>query len=130
MKMSKQGSTESGLFDAFSLAISLLLQYGIPLEYLVDKFSYMRFEPSGWTKNPDIRQARSPIDYIFRWMSNVFLHKNVPVADDKNGENFIEEKIITNNDNHEVCKKCGHTPLIKTGTCYTCPQCGEAGGCG
>ena len=71
--MSKQGSTISGLMDSFATAISFALQYGVPLQFLVDKFAHMRFEPSGFTKNPQIPYAKSIIDYLFRWMASKFL---------------------------------------------------------
>ena len=71
--MSKEGSTISGLMDSFATAISIALQYGVPLQGLVDKFSHMRFEPSGFTKNPDIPMAKSIMDYIFRWLASKFL---------------------------------------------------------
>ncbi len=71
--MAKEGSTIGGLMDAFGTAVSMSLQYGVPLEDYVRKFSHMRFEPQGYTKNPDIRIAKSLIDYIFRWMGNTFL---------------------------------------------------------
>jgi ribonucleoside-diphosphate reductase alpha chain len=73
--MAKEGSTISGFADAFAQAISYALQYGVPLQVLVDKFSHARFEPSGMTKNPDIRFAKSIVDYIFRWMATKFLSK-------------------------------------------------------
>jgi len=71
--MSKEGSTISGLMDSFATAISMALQYGVPLRVLVDKFSHMRFEPSGFTKNPNIPYAKSIMDYIFRWLASKFL---------------------------------------------------------
>ncbi len=71
--MAKEGSTIGGLMDAFGTAISISLQYGVPLEALVNKFSHMRFEPMGHTTNPDIRIAKSVVDYIFRWMGIQFL---------------------------------------------------------
>src|SRR6266404_8525155 len=71
--MSKEGSTISGLMDSFATAISIAFQYGVPLRGLVDKFSHMRFEPSGFTKNPDIPMAKSIMDYIFRWLASKFL---------------------------------------------------------
>jgi hypothetical protein len=71
--MAKEGSTISGFADAFAQAISYALQYGVPLQALVDKFSHVRFEPSGMTKNPEIRFAKSIVDYIFRWMATKFL---------------------------------------------------------
>lgn len=71
--MSKEGSTISGLMDAFATAISLALQYGVPLKVLVDKFTHTRFEPSGFTGNPHIPIAKSVADYIFRWLGQKFL---------------------------------------------------------
>jgi len=71
--MAKEGSTVGGLMDAFGTAISLSLQYGVPLEVLVNKFSHTRFEPMGYTTNPDIRIAKSIVDYIFRWLGLTFL---------------------------------------------------------
>ncbi len=73
LTMAKEGSTISGLMDSFATAISLTLQYGVPLEALVEKFSHMRFEPAGYTKNPEIPIAKSLVDYIFRWLASKFL---------------------------------------------------------
>ncbi len=71
--MAKEGSTIGGLMDCFGTAVSMSLQYGVPLEVLVNKFSHSRFEPNGHTKNPEIRIAKSVVDYIFRWMGIEFL---------------------------------------------------------
>src|SRR6187401_2209773 len=73
--MAKEGSTISGFADAFAQAISYALQYGVPLQVLVDKFSHARFGPSGMTRNPEVRFAKSIVDYIFRWMSTKFMSK-------------------------------------------------------
>jgi ribonucleoside-diphosphate reductase alpha chain len=73
--MSKEGSTISGLMDAFSTSISLALQYGVPLKVLVNKFTHTRFEPAGITTNKEIRFAKSVVDYIFRWLGLKFLPK-------------------------------------------------------
>jgi ribonucleoside-diphosphate reductase alpha chain len=73
LTMAKEGSTISGFADAFAQAISYALQYGVPLQVLVDKFSHARFEPAGMTKNPEVRFAKSIVDYIFRWMATKFL---------------------------------------------------------
>ncbi|MET8150916.1 vitamin B12-dependent ribonucleotide reductase [Actinoplanes sp. NPDC049668] len=73
LKMSKQGSTLAGVMDAFSVAISIGLQYGVPLETYVSKFTNMRFEPAGMTDDPDIRMAASVMDYIFRRLALDFL---------------------------------------------------------
>ncbi|MEE2685075.1 MAG: vitamin B12-dependent ribonucleotide reductase [Planctomycetota bacterium] len=71
--MAKEGSTIGGLMDSFGTAISMSLQYGVPLEVLVNKFSHSRFEPMGYTTNPDIRIAKSVVDYIFRFLGITFL---------------------------------------------------------
>ena len=71
--MAKEGSTLSGMMDAFATSISLLFQYGVPLPHLVEKFGHMRFEPSGWTGNPEIGMAKSIVDYVFRWLGHRFL---------------------------------------------------------
>jgi ribonucleoside-diphosphate reductase alpha chain len=78
--MAKEGSTISGFADAFAQAISYALQYGVPLSSLVDKFSHVRFEPSGMTRNPDVRFAKSIVDYIFRWMASKFLSPEAQFA--------------------------------------------------
>src|SRR3954454_7946655 len=90
--MAKEGSTISGFADAFAQAISYALQYGVPLQELVDKFSHVRFEPSGMTKNPDVRFAKSIVDYIFRWMAAKFLS---PEAQFRAGVNNREEVTTT-----------------------------------
>jgi ribonucleoside-diphosphate reductase alpha chain len=89
LTMAKEGSTISGFADAFAQAISYALQYGVPLQDLVDKFSHVRFEPSGMTKNPDIRFAKSVVDYIFRWLAAKFLSEE---AQYRAGVNNREEK--------------------------------------
>ncbi|MCC7123785.1 MAG: vitamin B12-dependent ribonucleotide reductase [Acidobacteria bacterium] len=86
--MAKEGSTISGFADAFAQAISYAFQYGVPLQALVDKFSHVRFEPSGMTKNPDVRFAKSIVDYIFRWMASKFLS---PEAQYRAGVNNRDE---------------------------------------
>jgi ribonucleoside-diphosphate reductase alpha chain len=86
--MAKEGSTISGFADAFAQAISYALQYGVPLQALVDKFSHVRFEPSGMTRNPDVRFAKSIVDYIFRWMASKFLS---PEAQYRAGVNNRDE---------------------------------------
>jgi ribonucleoside-diphosphate reductase alpha chain len=73
IRMAKEGSTVSGLMDSFATAISLSLQHGVPLRVLCEKFAHTRFEPSGWTGNPEIGYAKSIMDYIFRWIQIRFL---------------------------------------------------------
>jgi len=71
--MAKEGSTVSGLMDSFALAVSIALQHGVPLKLFCEKFAHTRFEPSGWSGNPDIGYAKSIMDYIFRWLQMRFL---------------------------------------------------------
>jgi len=78
--MAKEGSVVSGLMDSFATSVSLALQYGVPLQVLVDKFSHVRFEPSGFTNNPEIPIAKSIVDYIFRWLASKFLAKDQQIA--------------------------------------------------
>ena len=90
--MAKEGSTISGFADAFAQAISYALQYGVPLQALVDKFSHVRFEPSGMTKNPDVRFAKSIVDYIFRWMASKFLSPEAQFRAGVNNRDEAESK--------------------------------------
>ena len=73
INMAKEGSTIGGLMDVIGTETSMCLQYGVPLQVLTEKFSHMRFEPAGWTGNPDIPNAKSVVDYIFRWMAIQFI---------------------------------------------------------
>ena len=88
--MAKEGSTISGFADAFAQAISYALQYGVPLQALVDKFSHVRFEPSGMTRNPEIRFAKSIVDYIFRWLASKFLSPEAQFHAGVNGRELDE----------------------------------------
>ncbi len=154
--MSKEGSTISGLMDSFATAISIALQYGVPLRSLVDKFSHMRFEPSGFTKNPDIPMAKSIMDYIFRWLASKFLdgdaQQEVGVVrqDAEEKENVtVSKKVIPINSqaprggapvasisritslyqqDAPPCPDCGAI-MIRSGACYKCLNCGAVSGC-
>jgi ribonucleoside-diphosphate reductase alpha chain len=88
--MAKEGSTISGFADAFAQAVSYALQYGVPLQVLVDKFSHMRFEPSGMTRNPQIRFAKSIVDYVFRWLATKFLSAEAQYRAGVNGQDASE----------------------------------------
>jgi len=155
--MAKEGSTISGFADAFAQAISYALQYGVPLQDLVDKFSHVRFEPSGMTKNPDVRFAKSIVDYIFRWMAAKFLS---PEAQFRAGVNNREELVTTpeqlpldvaaaagasptaviaskatssfaamqNQEDAPPCSTCGSI-MVRSGSCYKCVNCGTTSGC-
>ena len=76
IRMAKEGSTLSGLMEAFATCVSVAIQYGVPLQTLCDKFRFMRFEPSGYTNNPDIPMVMSIMDYIFRFLAHKFLSQN------------------------------------------------------
>jgi ribonucleoside-diphosphate reductase alpha chain len=151
--MSKEGSTISGLMDSFATAISMALQYGVPLRVLVDKFSHTRFEPSGFTKNPDIPMAKSIMDYIFRWLATKFLdgeaQREVGVVKARQEEE-ADKKItlqiasqgprggapvttissITSLYQQDAppCPDCGAI-MIRSGACYKCLNCGAVSGC-
>ena len=91
--MAKEGSTISGFADAFAQAVSYALQYGVPLQALVDKFSHVRFEPSGLTKNQDVRLAKSIVDYIFRWIATKFLSNEAQFHAGVNGREDVGKQI-------------------------------------
>lgn len=150
IRMSKQGSTLAGLLDTFAIAISIALQYGVPMKTLAEKFSYGRFEPAGYTKNPDIGVATSITDYVFRYLALRFLkgedldELGIKGAAKEGSDHAAEAKpatataTVTVSDQPKktgvvyadtVCKACGGM-LIRTGTCKTCIQCGTSnGGC-
>jgi ribonucleoside-diphosphate reductase alpha chain len=71
IKIAKHGSTIAGLLDTVAVLTSIALQYGVPIEALARKFEFTRFEPSGWTKNPELRHVNSIVDYVFRWLGMV-----------------------------------------------------------
>ncbi len=136
LTIAKEGSTISGLMDAFATAISIGLQYGVPLETFVEKFAFMRFEPQGMTKNPRIRFANSLVDYIFRYLASKFLPEEEqemygikPEKQDKQLELFSnsQEKNITVQDG-PPCMNCGAI-MERSGSCFRCPQCGSTSGC-
>ena len=147
--MSKEGTVISGLLDAFATAISLALQYGVPLEALVKKFSHMRFEPAGITSNPKIRFAQSILDYVFRWMSLKFMPTaeqpappatvtdlaatqadvTTPAPTAKTGSNVNPSRqAFQGQVDAPPCHNCGLL-MIRSGNCYKCFNCGETSGC-
>jgi len=156
ISMSKQGSTISGLMDSFATAISYALQYGVPLQFLVDKFAHMRFEPSGFTKNPNIPYAKSIIDYLFRWMASKFLdeeakrevgiieqaregldekpsltiahapHPSTPIL--REGKDGGLRQAFINQADAPPCPDCGCI-MVRNGACYKCMNCGSTSGC-
>jgi ribonucleoside-diphosphate reductase alpha chain len=149
--MAKEGSTISGLMDAFATSISMALQYGVPLEALVEKFSHVRFEPSGFTKNPEIPYAKSITDYIFRWLASKFLSAErqeavgvqasetslkphsgpvttVSVQADRAPEAPSPGAAMRAQSDAPPCHYCGSI-MIRNGTCYRCANCGSTSGC-
>ena len=146
--MAKEGSVVSGLMDSFATAISLSLQYGVPLKVLADKFSHTRFEPSGFTGNPNIPIAKSITDYIFRWLALKFLPredipesmKAQPAEQDANrgeGKGASGERkalpsnareAFLNQEDAPPCHTCGAI-MVRNGACYRCANCGSTSGC-
>jgi ribonucleoside-diphosphate reductase alpha chain len=157
--MSKEGSTISGLMDSFATAISMALQYGVPLRVLVDKFSHMRFEPSGFTKNPDIPMAKSIMDYIFRWLATKFLDgdaqqevgivrhepeepgsrettaakKVIPITTQapRGGASVVASISSVTSLYQQDAPPCPDCGaiMIRSGACYKCMNCGAVSGC-
>jgi ribonucleoside-diphosphate reductase alpha chain len=155
--IAKEGTTLAGLMNSFMISVSLGLQYGVPLEVYVSKFAHMRFEPSGMTNDPDIRVAKSIVDYVFRWMGKRFLsveqqeeigimsaevrarlaesYRNggdaavaaaptVPVEAAPPGQTALFNAF----EDAQECAKCGGR-MVRTGSCYTCRDCGTNTGC-
>ena len=153
--MAKEGSTISGLMDAFATSISMSLQYGVPLETLVEKFSHVRFEPSGFTKNGDIPYAKSITDYIFRWLASKFLSSEQaqavgvqgndhtaaveprtgpvtprPAAGASSSSTSASASSVTFRSQADApsCHYCGSI-MTRNGSCYRCSNCGSTSGC-
>src|SRR5229473_2888195 len=155
--MAKEGSTISGLMDAFATQTSYALQFGVPLKFMVDKFSHMRFEPSGFTKNKEIPIAKSIVDYIFRWMASHFMsvedqdaagvvRRDAPVPAAASDAAPIVETMASNelkviatpangiqkiafiNTDAPACPDCGAI-TVRSGSCYKCLNCGATTGC-
>jgi ribonucleoside-diphosphate reductase alpha chain len=141
--MAKEGSVVSGLMDAFATSVSLALQYGVPLEALSNKFTHMRFEPSGFTGNPEIPIAKSIMDYIFRWMDLRFGDHTttdslphvsttataVTTLGPSDEDSARREKtVFTQQADSPPCHTCGSI-MVRSGTCYKCFNCGATSGC-
>ncbi len=154
--MAKEGSTLSGIMDAFATAISISLQYGVPLRVFAEKFAHMRFEPSGWTGNPEIPYAKSIMDYIFRWLGSKFISpeygKNeiesptsatsppetgetsrpatgrvTPPSGTQVGAPSTPQPVAAVED-APTCADCGSL-MFRNGNCYKCENCGSTSGC-
>jgi ribonucleoside-diphosphate reductase alpha chain len=151
IKMSKEGSTLSGVMDGLALTISLGLQYGVPLKVFVDKLVNTRFEPSGISSNPKIRFVSSVLDYIARWLGGRFISseylkltgEQIPTAAPTSANSAMVESMLaavsTGNpatspkqrDAHEgapACSECGML-MVPNGACYKCENCGSTSGC-
>jgi ribonucleotide reductase alpha subunit len=154
--IAKEGTTLAGLMNSFMISVSLGLQYGVPLEVYVSKFAHMRFEPSGLTNDADIRAAKSIVDYIFRWMGKKFLtieqQEEVGILSAEvrarlaqgyanGGEVEPTSTSVTAEaaspgqtalfnawEDAVECARCGGR-MIRTGSCYTCRDCGTNTGC-
>jgi len=140
IKMAKVGSTISGLMDSFALAISMTLQYGVPLSVLVEKFTHTRFEPAGYTNNADVPIAKSIMDYIFQYLAAKFL-----AVKDSDEHDHIEDSVEfhafeeASDDPDQLplfdpqadapaCSECGAI-MTRNGSCYKCENCGSTSGC-
>jgi len=153
IKMAKEGSTLSGIMDAFALSVSISLQYGVPMRALVDKFVNARFEPSGYTGNPEIRYAKSIVDYIGRWLGGKFISPDyldhdgtavdqdlalsTPAASGKAPASVTVMKVVDPEpstrpraaiDDAPSCSECGML-MTPNGSCYKCSNCGSTSGC-
>jgi ribonucleoside-diphosphate reductase alpha chain len=154
--IAKEGTTLAGLMNSFMISVSLGLQYGVPLEVYVSKFAHMRFEPSGMTNDPDIRAAKSIVDYIFRWMGKKFLTTDQqeeigilsPEVRARLAQSYaaLEGKpadaaavaveaappgqtaLFNAFEDAQECARCGGR-MVRTGSCYTCRDCGTNTGC-
>jgi ribonucleoside-diphosphate reductase alpha chain len=125
IKMAKEGSTVSGLMDTVATMTSYMLQFGVPLRTLVDKFSYTNFEPAGMTNYKPVQFAKSPVDYLFRWLGAEFLGDGAD-EDNPHGEEPVAQKLL---DTGLLCSRCGNLAQ-RAGTCMTCSTCGWSEGCG
>jgi len=136
VRMAKEGSTISGLMDSFATAISYGLQYGVPLKFYVDKFSHVRFEPSGWTGNKQIPYAKSIMDYMFRWLGARFLgpeYKTTEVGGEmvlKPTEPEPQQSLPFDHATSDapLCAECGSI-MVPNGACFKCENCGGTSGC-
>jgi len=143
--LGKAGSTLAGFADAFATAISFSLQHGVELKFLVDKFTHVRFEPSGFTGNADIPLAKSIVDYVFRWLALNFLPKeeqpNTPAvpangteleaeagAEARAAREERERAVFVSQADAPPCHECGQI-MVRNGACYACTNCGATSGC-
>ena len=144
--LGKAGSTLAGFADAFATAVSFALQHGVELRFLVEKFTHVRFEPSGFTGNPDIPIAKSIVDYVFRWLGQQFLpeaERPAQVIQPDNGTELEadtdpelsrqrllarERAVFVAQADAPPCHDCGEI-MVRNGACYACINCGATSGC-
>ena len=127
LNASKNGTTTQGLLDSFATSISLALQYGVPLEKLVEKFSGTTFMPAGFTTNEEVRTCTSVIDYVFKWMKHEFLDEDDDTEIEETESTTPVFETVTLDGN--ICLNCGGLTQ-QSGNCHTCLTCGENTGCG
>ena len=141
VRMAKEGSTVSGLMDAFATVVSLALQHGVPLSVLCGKLSHMRFEPSGWSGNPKIGYAKSLMDYFARWLELKFLNLEQgelfpPLPSSGDGASTVppaKEEVkalseLVQLGDAPVCNVCGAI-MVRSGSCHRCMTCDSTSGC-
>jgi ribonucleoside-diphosphate reductase alpha chain len=143
IKMAKEGSTLSGFMDGLALSLSIGLQYGVPLKTIVDKLTNTRFEPSGYTENPNIRYSTSVLDYLARWLGGKFLSpeylkpktaSNEDPAREPgatiavNSNAILASRPMSGSDDAPSCSTCGML-MVPNGSCYKCTNCGSTSGC-
>jgi ribonucleoside-diphosphate reductase alpha chain len=140
--LGKAGSTLSGFADAFATAISFALQHGVELRFLIDKFTHVRFEPSGFTGNQEIPIAKSIVDYVFRWLALRYLPEeerpDAPTSSlNENGFESVaknanlkdrERAVFIAQADAPPCQDCGSI-MVRNGACYACANCGATSGC-
>ncbi len=150
IKMSKEGSTLSGVMDGLALTVSLGLQYGVPLKVFVDKLVNTRFEPSGISANPNIRFATSVLDYIARWLGGRFISPDylklngghpaegtviagtmatgAPMSVPARKSDPVSTSPLNQHEGAPTCSECGML-MVPNGACYKCENCGSTSGC-
>lgn len=142
IRMAKAGSTIAGLMECFGTVVSVSLQHGVPLKVLCEKLSHTRFEPSGWTGNPELGYAKSIMDYLFRWIELRFLSgRQLPLFGAANGEMSagkvpppaapgVSELPRRGGriGDASICTTCGSL-MVPNGSCHRCENCGSTSGC-
>ena len=131
ISMGQSGNTVSGLMDSFAKLFSVALQYEIPLEDLIELIEGTKFAPAGFTNNPNVRSAGSPLDYLAKFLRNRYVNSTIEDVPESSVSIHPE---IDNGDvenlNEESCPRCGAV-LVRTGTCTICRNCTYSdGGCG